>query len=72
MATWVVIVAGFKTTEIQLPGGTWINCRGDCYIAFRDRSTLYDRLKLTFRWLEESQNSNDFFRRAAHVLRMNF
>ncbi|MEQ1697395.1 MAG: hypothetical protein ABL901_16305 [Hyphomicrobiaceae bacterium] len=26
----VVAVAGFETTEVQLPGGTWIDCRGDC------------------------------------------
>ena len=26
----VVAVAGFEKVEVQLPGGTWIDCRGDC------------------------------------------
>ena len=26
----VVAVAAFEITEVQLPGGTWIDCRGDC------------------------------------------
>lgn len=26
----VVAVAGFEQTEVQLPGGTWIDCRADC------------------------------------------
>ncbi len=33
----VVAVAGFQTTEVQLPSGTWIDCRADCAIAVRDQ-----------------------------------
>jgi hypothetical protein len=32
----VVAVAGFETTEVQLPNGTWIDCRGDCAKAIRE------------------------------------
>lgn len=32
----VVAVAGFEKTEIQLPNGTWIDCRSDCGQAVRD------------------------------------
>lgn len=35
----VVAVAGLETTEIQLPRGTWIDCRGDCARAIRDEHT---------------------------------
>ena len=35
----VIAVAGFETTEVQLPGGTWIDCRGDCAITIRDQHT---------------------------------
>ena len=28
--TRVIAVGGFETMQIQLPGLTWIDCRGDC------------------------------------------
>ena len=46
----VVAVAGFEVTEVQLPGGTWIDCRGDCggtikaeYTEFWDHQMLKNR-----------------------------
>ncbi len=30
-----VVVAGFEVTEVQLPAGKWIECRGDCGRAIR-------------------------------------
>ena len=35
----VVAVAGFETAEVQLPGGTWIDCGGDCLAAYRQGTT---------------------------------
>lgn len=37
----VVAVAGFETGEIQLPGGTWIDCRGDCEAAVKAEHTEF-------------------------------
>lgn len=37
----VVSVAGFEITEVQLPGGTWIDCRGDCGYAIRSVHTQF-------------------------------
>ena len=37
----VVAVAGFEKTEIQLPGGTWIDCHGDCAQAIREAHTEF-------------------------------
>jgi hypothetical protein len=34
-----VAVGGFETTEIQLPGGTWIDCRRDCAETVRTEHT---------------------------------
>jgi hypothetical protein len=46
----VVAVAGFETIQVQLPGGTWIDCRGDCaatikaeYTEFWDHQQLNKR-----------------------------
>ncbi len=36
-----VAVGGFETTEIQLPGGTWIDCRRDCAEAIRTEHTEF-------------------------------
>jgi hypothetical protein len=36
-----VAVAGFETTEIQLPGGTWIDCRGDCAATIKAEHTEF-------------------------------
>jgi hypothetical protein len=39
----VVAVAGFETTEVQLPGGTWIDCRKDCAEAImREHTEIWD------------------------------
>ena len=35
----VVAVAGFATAEVQLPGGTWIDCRADCEAAIKAEHT---------------------------------
>lgn len=32
-----VSVAGFETSEIRLPNGTWIDCRADCAQTIRDQ-----------------------------------
>ena len=37
----VVAVAGFETTEVQLPGGTWIDCRGDCAATIKAEHTEF-------------------------------
>ena len=37
----VVTVGGFETTEVQLPGGTWIDCRGDCVEAIKAEHTEF-------------------------------
>ena len=37
----VVAVAGFETTEAQLPGGTWIDCRGDCEATIKAEHTQF-------------------------------
>jgi hypothetical protein len=37
----LVSVAGFEKTEVQLPGGTWIDCRGDCGHAIRSEHTEF-------------------------------
>jgi len=37
----VVAVAGFETTEVQLPGGTWIDCRKDCAEAIKTEHTEF-------------------------------
>jgi hypothetical protein len=37
----VVAVAGFETTEVQLPGGTWIDCRGDCGATIKSEHTEF-------------------------------
>lgn len=43
----VVAVAGFQKTEVQLPGGTWIDCRGDCAQAIREEySEIWDQKML--------------------------
>jgi hypothetical protein len=34
-----VAVAGFEVTEVQLPGGTWIDCRSDCTAAIKAEYT---------------------------------
>ena len=36
-----VAVAGFETTELQLPGGTWIDCRGDCSATIMSEHTEF-------------------------------
>ena len=42
-----VVVAGFETTEAQLPGGSWIDCRGDCAEAIRiETSNIWDSSRL--------------------------
>jgi hypothetical protein len=41
----VVAVAGFEETQVQLPGGTWIDCRGDCAAAIRTEHTeIWDHM----------------------------
>jgi hypothetical protein len=43
----VVSVAGFQTTEIQLPGGTWIDSRADCEAAVKaEHSEIWDTRRL--------------------------
>ena len=43
----VVAVAGFETTEVQLPGGTWIDCRADCEAAIKTGHTeIWDSLRM--------------------------
>lgn len=37
----IVAVAGFETSEVQLPGGTWIDCRGDCAEAIKAEHTEF-------------------------------
>lgn len=37
----VVAVAGFETTEVQLPGGTWIDCRRDCATTIKAEYTEF-------------------------------
>ncbi len=37
----VVALGGFEKTEIQLPYGTWIDCRGDCAQAIREEHTEF-------------------------------
>jgi hypothetical protein len=37
----VVAVAGFETTQVQLPGGTWIDCRGDCAATLKSEHTEF-------------------------------
>jgi hypothetical protein len=37
----VVAVGGFETTQVQLPGGTWIDCRGDCEETIRAEYTEF-------------------------------
>jgi hypothetical protein len=37
----VVAVAGFETTEVQLPHGTWIDCRGDCAATIKAEHTEF-------------------------------
>ena len=37
----VVAGAGFETTQVQLPGGTWIDCRGDCEASIRAEHTEF-------------------------------
>ncbi len=37
----VVAVGGFETTEVQLPGGTWIDCRGDCEATIKAETTEF-------------------------------
>lgn len=40
-------VAGFETTEVQLPGGSWIDCRADCAEAIRvETSHIWDSDRL--------------------------
>ena len=36
-----VAVAGFETIELQLPGGTWIDCRGDCTGTIKSEHTEF-------------------------------
>jgi hypothetical protein len=37
--TRTIRVGGLTTDEIQLPGGTWIDCGGDCRDAVRKSTT---------------------------------
>jgi hypothetical protein len=37
----IVSVAGMEVTEVQLPRGTWIDCRGDCGQAIRSEHTEF-------------------------------
>lgn len=47
MRTRTVESGGFKRTEVELPGGTWIDCvRGDCAETVRaEHFELFDTLR---------------------------
>ena len=43
----VVAVAGMETSEVQLPGGTWIDCRSDCVETIKSEHTeFWDSLRM--------------------------
>lgn len=37
LATRDVEIGAIRTTEVELPGGTWIDCAGDCREAVRQQ-----------------------------------